>query len=193
MGRKKTDLIVDPSYLYRFALYVTAVALCGALLTSLIIWFYFHVKPGVSYAEDVMLISRIRGEIVYSSFFIYVTNALFIAAAAVIMSVLYSHRIAGPVRSLEMVVARAATGDLSRDVDLRRSDVIHPLAGDVNAMVSSYRTIVSQLEEKTGELNSASHAMNNAGTLSRDEMDKALLRISEKAAEIRKILHAVVL
>ncbi len=188
--RKDIHEIVSRSYLYSVALRLAVVVLCGAVLASVVIWLYFRVTPPGSYAENFRMLSRLKGEIVYAAVIIYAANALFIITGIVIVALLYTQRISGPVHRLEMFVRRAAAGNPAEHVKLRQFDPIHPLADDINAMVSSYCAIASQLEAKAGELFSASYAMrDSAAPLSREELGKALFNISEKAAELRNILH----
>jgi methyl-accepting chemotaxis protein len=191
MDQNKTTETVSRSYPYRFVSLCIVTFLAGVLLTSAVIWFYIYREPAASYAENYRMLARLKGEIFYLSLVIYAVTSVFVIGGIAFLSLLYSHRVAGPLYKLGLFVHKTAVGDFTGSVALRRKDVIHPLAEEVNRLVAFYRAAVAQLETRTHELDSAARVISAAQppTGTGEDLQKALIHISDKAGEIGDILH----
>ncbi len=189
MEQHQSNETVERSYPYRVAVQCTVTFLSGLLLTSLVIWLYSYRVPAASYAENYKILSQLRNEIVCSSLVIYTVTSLFIIGSIAVLSLLYSHRVAGPLYKLGLFVRKTALGDFTGSVTFRQTDVIHPLAEDVNELIAFYRATVTQLETKAHELDSAARVISDAALPpSRDELQKVIVDICGKADEIGDIL-----
>lgn len=187
---KKSEAVVAQSYPYRFALRSAAVFVCGIILTSIAIWFYSYHEPAPSYAENYKMLSRLREEIVSTSVIVYAAMSLITLACTTVISLLYSHKVAGPLYKLGLFLREVTSGDFSRSVKLRNGDVIHPLAQDINAMVSSYRDIISEMEAKAGELNTTVSGLRDAThSPSHEELHTISAHIAAKTDEIKALLQ----
>lgn len=60
-----------------------------------------------------------------------------------IVSIIYSHQIAGPAFKLEKSIKRIASGDLTFEVTLRRNDSLKELAAAINSMLAKFRTTLA--------------------------------------------------
>lgn len=69
-----------------------------------------------------------------------------------IIGVFYSHQFAGPSYKLERSIRQIATGDLSFDVTLRKSDAMHNIADSLNVMLSRFRELFVKANELTGRM-----------------------------------------
>jgi len=186
----KSEAVVAQSYPYRFALRSVAVFVCGVLLTSIAIWFYSYREPAPSYAENYEMLSRLGEEIVLISVIVYAAMSLLTLAGTAVISLLYSHKVAGPLYKLGLFLREVTSGDFSGSVKLRKNDVIHPLAEDINALVSSYRALVSDMEAKAGELSSTVSGIRDAAhSPSQEELHTASAHIAAKTDEIKALLQ----
>ncbi|MBF0560049.1 MAG: methyl-accepting chemotaxis protein [Nitrospirae bacterium] len=182
---------VERSSLYRFAVTCTIIFLSGVLLTSAVIWYYTYREPAASYLENYRMIAHLRSELVYTSIFIYAVTSLFIVAGTAVLSLVYSHRVAGPLYKLGMFVRKTALGDFTGHVTLRRNDVIHPLAEDINKLIDFYRSTIIKLETGAVALESTARVISDAsGPLREDDLHKAAAHVRHKAGEIGEILHS---
>src|SRR5208283_2311402 len=190
MDRNRTDETVSRSYPYRFVVLCIVTFLAGVLLSSAVIWFYIYREPAASYADNYRMLARLRSQIVYSSLVIYAITSIFIIGGVAFLSLLYSHRVAGPLHKLGKFVRERADGHLTGKVTLRQKDVIHPIAGDLNTLIAYYSAAVAQLETRAHELDSAARMISGAAQPpTGEELQKALIHISEKSCEIGDILH----
>ena len=60
-----------------------------------------------------------------------------------IVSIMYSHQIAGPAYKLEKSIQRIASGDLTFEVTLRKNDNLKELAAAINGMLSKFRNTLA--------------------------------------------------
>lgn len=172
---------------HQLVLKSTLVVACGIVLSAFILYFSLYKEEGASYVESYRIISSLRQAILYKAAAIYVTTSLFIFAGIVVISLLYSHRIAGPLYRLGMFACRIKDGDLSENVRLRQRDVLHPLAEDLNSIISTYGKTITEVEIKLREIK---NILATEGTDDRSRREK-LLMISEMADELNGILSKI--
>ncbi|MBI4685663.1 MAG: methyl-accepting chemotaxis protein [Nitrospirae bacterium] len=179
---------VTTAYSYRLAFKCIVIIIFGAVLTAFFLYAFLQKEIGSSYAESYNAIARLREELLYKSAIIYLTTALVQIAGIIIISLLYSHRVAGPLYKFGIFARKIASGDLSGAVRLRRHDAVHPMADDLNGITARYKEILGRLEAKTREMRdavSAAHASSQANA------QNTLKNVSEKADEIQKILYSI--
>lgn len=84
-----------------------------------------------------------------------------------------SHRMAGPVYRIRMVLKEMAEGDVSGILRLRKKDAFQPLAESINSLKDSWRKKVQELQDICGKLES---------TFDGSVRDQLLKRINELLA-----------
>ena len=126
---------VGKAYYYRLALKCTFIIISGAVLTGVFLYFSLYREPGSSYAESYGIISALRKDLFYKSAYLYIVTLLFIITGVTIISLLSSHRVAGPLHRLGVFARKVSSGDLTEAVKLRQKDEISPLADDMNGIV----------------------------------------------------------
>lgn len=179
---------VPKSFLLGFVRTATLIVAVGAFLTAAA--FYF--APGervVSYADSFKLISELNRDLITKSLALFFFTLLLMIAGVVIISIAYSHRVAGPLHKLGMHARKIASGDLAETVRLRQGDVIHALADDMNNLSGRYRDLLGTLEIKTREL---AAIMDDTGSNAPPRGDTARSgEISERIDEIRDLLNQI--
>jgi methyl-accepting chemotaxis protein len=183
---------VSRSYSYKLVLRSALIILLGAAITVAILYFSMNRGPGGSYAESYNVIAGLRQEMLHKSLVIYASISCLIIIGIVVISLLYSHRIAGPLHRLEMAARRIAGGDFTERVKLRQEDVIHPMADDLNGLAAAYSDTVNTLEARTAELRRAVSELSALpGAASERDIRNAKNRISGKTNEIKDVLSAI--
>ncbi|MCX5715654.1 MAG: methyl-accepting chemotaxis protein [Candidatus Omnitrophica bacterium] len=71
---------------------------------------------------------------------------IFIAPLVVFVSIILSHRIAGPLYRIEKYISAVAKGDFSEKLTLRKKDELKDLAFMINEMTEDLRARVKQLK-----------------------------------------------
>lgn len=98
-----------------------------------------------------------------------------------IVSIMYSHQIAGPAYKLEKSIQRIANGDLTFEIHLRRNDNLKEVAGAINIMLSRFRETIAVARTLSDDI---------AGKLNLLGNDDKFASLSKNAADLReKISH----
>ncbi|HEY3347930.1 MAG TPA: methyl-accepting chemotaxis protein, partial [Nitrospirota bacterium] len=87
--------------------------------------------------------------------YIIISNALaiaLVAVAGVMISLVYSHRIAGPLYRFEKDLEAIKQGDLTRRIKLRDGDQFSEMAEQINSFTDFFDTKISGLNRKLEEL-----------------------------------------
>ena len=158
------------------------------MLTACILYFSLPRGGGASYAESYKTISSLRQAIIYKALVIYATTSFFIIAGVLVISLLYSHKIAGPLHRMGMFARKAAEGDFTDTVRLREHDLLHPMAKDLNAIASAYKNTLLQVEIEINEIKNILTTID--GTAAQGEREN-ILKISERADKLNEILYRI--
>jgi methyl-accepting chemotaxis protein len=179
---------VPKSYLNKFVVRSTLIFAVGALLAVAV----FAIVPqdrALTYADSFKIIAGMNRDLVTKSLKLFSFTLFLIIIGIVVISVAYSHRVAGPLHKLGMQCRKMASGDLSGSVRLRNNDVLHALSDDLNMLSLHYRDHLLELQKKCREL---SLSIDRAeGLDSRCDGSAPLGEISEKIDEIRDLINTI--
>ena len=144
--------VISVSYLRNLIIKCSLIFTVGILLTTVIFFFSVHQQPGSSYQDTFRILSQAKEEILAKSVVIYAFAFVIIISGIGIITLLYSHRVVGPLRRISRVVEKISAGDFSEEITLRRNDAIQPLADELNDFMASYRQTLAELTVKVGEI-----------------------------------------
>ena len=185
---EETRQTLPKSYLNSFVVRITLLFSGIALLTVT----GFSLAPqerSYSYADSFKLISELDRVLITKSIMLFSFILLLILIGIIIISIAYSHRIAGPLFKLGIHSRKIASGNLTDAVRFRRDDAIHILASDLNNLSNHYRDHLVQLQAKTRELAIALEKAEKR-TPSKDQPEP-IDEISERISEIRDLLGQI--
>lgn len=150
---KNSRLSIIPGfYLWNLVLKCLLIFVGGLILMAAVFYLTNQQDIGPTYGEGFRMLSQLREDIFYKSLVIYIGIVLLMLVGIIVISLFYSHRVAGPVYRLGLFAAEIRKGHLENDVFLRQDDVVHPLADEMNNMVASYRQIVEELNHELAEI-----------------------------------------
>jgi methyl-accepting chemotaxis protein len=176
------------SFLRSFVLKSTLL-FSGVALLSVAILFFALPDQGTSYAESYKLLAEMDRLLVNRSLILFGFTLMLSIAGIVVLAIVYSHRVAGALHMLGMHTNRVGSGDLTKSVKLRTTDVIHELADDFNNLSGHYRNLLAQLDIKTREL---AAIMEGRGKQVHADSDTGLsAEISKRTGEIKAILDQI--
>ena len=142
---------ISTSYIWSLILKCFYVFIGGIGLTGIIFLISFQGTSGSSYSETFQLLSNIKQNIFLKTIIIYFTGFLFIVVGIILISLFYSHRIAGPVYRLTEFTKKISAGDLSSAVSLRQNDTVKPLSREMNNLVDTYKSSLQELLKSVEE------------------------------------------
>ncbi|MBI5886958.1 MAG: hypothetical protein HZB85_10320 [Deltaproteobacteria bacterium] len=129
--------LIGRDFNLRFGARLLAIIVAGVLALAEVLYYSTSEDLGGSYREAIYTISLVKIRVfplIFASYYTAVVLGLVTLAIAII-SVIYSHRIAGPIYRLEKSMDALAEGDLTVDTRFRGYDALAPAAGEINAAV----------------------------------------------------------
>ncbi len=132
--------VISKSYLSGLILKCSLFFAGGLILTGAILYFSAHQPLGPTYQESFARLSQLKQEMLVKSITIYFLLTTLILAGVIFITLLYSHRVVGPLIGIKRVVRAITAGDLTQPVRLRQKDAIKPMAEALNSLMDSYKT-----------------------------------------------------
>src|SRR3989304_2114947 len=137
MAETNTSTLVESDFKLQFGLKFCMLTIAGMLALPIFIFFATAESLGSTYRTAIYTIYNLKVHIfplMFASFYSVFILAVVTVSIAVI-SVFFSHKIAGPIYRLEKTLDSVASGDLTVGAHLRTGDQLTVLADEVNAMV----------------------------------------------------------
>lgn len=154
--------IIDKSHLRMMVGKCVLIFMAGLAGTAAVFWLMMRRQIGPTYGEGFRMLAELNRDIFYKSLVIYGSTVLVTMFCIALITLLYSHRVAGPVYRLRQFAGRIGGGDVSGRVTLRQSDAVHQLAMEMNAMNETFRQTVTGvrreldiLDKEAGRLETA--------------------------------------
>jgi len=150
--------VIDKSYMRMMVIKCALIFIAGLLVTAGIFLLLMGQPIGPTYGEGFRMLAQLNRDIFYKSLIIYGSTVLVALGCIAVSAMLYSHRVAGPVYRLRLFAGRIGKGEVSGQVALRQTDVVHPLAVEMNRMNNNFHKtltgIMREIEalEKQAEL-----------------------------------------
>ena len=72
---------------------------------------------------------------------------LFAVVFCLVLMILFSHRIAGPIYNLGLIMKKVAQGDVSGEIKFRKRDFLHEIADDGNQALGYLRQEIGDLQQ----------------------------------------------
>ena len=129
---RRKKYLVDRGIQFRFARFVIAFAFFAAALTGVTIFFTVTLLLGEKLAA-VYPQGRLM-EIFRSVYLAFFMDMLVLAPIMFIGSIVFSHRIAGPLPKIYQTLKDIGSGDFNQHLVLRKHDELKELAATINEM-----------------------------------------------------------
>jgi methyl-accepting chemotaxis protein len=134
---------------YRLFLYggTFLIVLLGAVVAACGIFWMFPPGLGEGYHAVQASVRGVGKVLFWRIALLYAVLPLFCVPAIVVLHLLYSHRIAGPVFRLSKEAARIGRGDLTGSIKFRQKDNLMDMADLLNGVASQYRCRINDLRD----------------------------------------------
>ena len=174
--------VISKSYLSGLIIQCGLFFTIGLILTGIILYFSAHQPLGPTYQDSFSRLSQLKEEMLHKSIAIYATLMVIVMAGVIFTTVIYSHRVVGPMIGLKRILGLLLSGDLTTPAVLRTKDAIKPMANAINDMIGTYKTRVSSIASNANEIRDLSNQ-----AYSKEQLDS----IAEKAANISHIIKTI--
>ncbi|RMG74424.1 MAG: methyl-accepting chemotaxis protein [Nitrospirae bacterium] len=164
----------------------------GVVAGGSFLYYSSHVLIGGSYLQGLKTIITFKQLIIKKSILIYLLASVFILIGIVVLTVLYSHRVAGPLYRLSVSAKRITEGDLTLKVRLRERDALHPLADSFNELTEAYRRRIIHLKDAIQQIKGASESVDRAIREEQtEELQRAIDELSERVRNLKDDLEEI--
>lgn len=188
--------LVEKTFKLNFGLRLCLLTSAGVLAVTLFLYLSTAKDLGDSYGHAIYTISDLKIRIfpLFFASFYSIFILVIVTGAIAGISVLFSHRIAGPIYRLEKNIELIGSGDLTVNTRFRKTDQLFALADEINSMVRSLNHTVrasgdallkmQRCEERLAEL-----LKNERCT--EEELREALFALKSATDEVRGITSGI--
>ncbi len=146
----KPDEIIKKGFTLRLLLLMLGVFIVFTVLSSTYSYLNIYRPLGTHYSAIVTIVSEVHETLVKKTLKINALFFLMIFAGIMVLGILYTHRIVGPLLRVRMSAKAVEEGKLNAEMTFRKNDAIHPFKDSFNRMTASYRdragTLHSEIE-----------------------------------------------
>lgn len=185
--------LLERAFKIRFGLKLCFFTLLGGAAVVLLLYFSLARSLGDSYGSAIYTIHELKIRVlplIFASSYSILILGLITGAIAVI-SVLFSHRIAGPLFRLEKSLDAIASGDLTVSTRFRGMDQLSVLADELNTMVRSLNHTSRSVMDSAEELRVAEAALRSLLDIDAPPETELKNAIAALRAAIEKMSRAV--
>jgi len=182
--------VLKKGFITRLVLWILLVFVIFSSIAGIFLYFNTYRPLDTNYSASISIISDVKEELLVKTLTINTVFYLFILIGTVMLTVLYTHRIAGPLHRIKLFARSIAGGDLTSVLKFRKKDAIHSFADSLNEMTDNWRGRTSDLSSHLQQLE---YAVNELRSLSEKGEDTAALmkRISSIDEEINNLLKEI--
>ncbi len=144
--------IIDRSYRTGLITKCGLLFAAGLLLTGVLLYFSAHQPMGPSYQASFARLANLKHEILVKSIIIYFIVITLTIGGVIFTTVLYSHRVVGPLVGLTRIIKAITSGDFTIAARLRKDDAIASMADTLNNMRDTCRVRLQIINHQVEEL-----------------------------------------
>ena len=148
---KRKQYFIDKRFQLKFVLKFCLILLLGVVISTSLLLFFSQDTLTSSFDHSKLRITNTAVAILPSVIFTNLITLALITMATIFVTVVVSHRIAGPLFRFEKEMKTIGQGDLTKKVVLRSHDQVSAVADAMNHMVSALhgKVVVIQKEAKS--------------------------------------------
>jgi len=177
---KRRNYFIEKSFQSKFILKFCALVVLGGLLTIGLLYFLAMKSTTVSFVNSRVVVRTTADFILPVLIQTVAIVAIIVGFATVIVTLLVSHKIAGPLYRFKKVMEDLQEGDFSHDFRIRHLDQLQDLAGSFNDTIKKTRERIQLLKDGLKALESG---LNNISESEISDTKRSLLSELKKASE----------
>ena len=162
---KRNKILINKQVQIKYALLAMAMLLLYTLLLLIALFgppIYQFTSPGV----PMSVMTEAANAVLFINSYLWPWIGLIILLFG-ILTIFFTHRIAGPMFSLQRTLGRIAAGDLKTRIKFRKGDDFSEMAGELNRMAGTLESLLSEIDGRLTDLSS------RVQTLSKEQVSAA--------------------
>lgn len=186
----KPTKIITKGYLVRLVLLVLCIFIIGTAVSAVFLHLNLNRPLDTHYSAILSIITEIKETLIIRTLKINAIFYLMISAGIVLLGIIYTHRIAGPLYRIKLYAKSVSEGRLDINLKFRKKDAVHLFAEALNLMTQGYHDRVTTLDSEIRELKAA---VKELQSLTENDKDTAAVqqRIAELNDKINKLLSTI--
>ena len=187
---KRSQYFIKRRFQARFVVLFIALVIVGSIISGAILYRVTYKELGVEFGRAHSQL-RSTGEIILPA--VLLTNVItvgVIGIATIIVTIVLSHKIAGPLYRFEKNAKKVGEGDLTVRTKLRESDQTKQLAIAFSEMTDSLREKMKDLKDKALEISKTVTDLdkNIDKTTAQDYINKEIEELTRLSSELDSAL-----
>ncbi len=185
---RRRNYFIKKGFQARFILRFILVIFLGIMVSSGIVYFLTSKKIEEAYYRSHIKIAS-TGEIVYPILFTAnIITVGIIIVITIIITLLISHKIAGPLYRIEKSIHEIGEGNLSFKIYLRAKDELITLAEIFNNMMAKLKGKIEKIQGAANYMDSTVNQWAIVKKLDKKALSKDITSIRKKVNEIEKVI-----
>jgi len=146
---KRRNYLIDREFQFKFILKFCALVAAAGLLFMSILYFSVMQSTAVSIVNSRVVVRSTADLILPILIQTVIVVTIIISLASIFVTLIISHKIAGPLYRFKKVIQELENGDFSSDFQIRNPDQLQELAKAFNSMIKKVREEMGQLKENS--------------------------------------------
>lgn len=172
---KRRQYFIKKDFQFEFIFRFCLLVLAGIVVSSILLFYFSQDTLTSSFQQSRLVIKNTSIAILPALIYTSLITLGLISLATIIVTLVVSHKIAGPLFRLEKELKEIGAGDLTKNVRLREKDQLTPMAETLNQMTHKLHDNIFDIQTMLKELIQATSEQN----VPQEFIDK-LKRIDEK-------------
>jgi len=183
--------ILPKEFSWKLLIKIVIIVFIGAVVCLAFLYVSSEIIIGGNYWQSLQTLVKAKDRILRNSIIIYILTGTFILIGLALLTLFYSHRIAGPIYRLGKEAKTIAQGDLTVKIRLRKHDAVHSLADTMNELTDAYRERIIELNERLKVLKEIAERIEEGPSESPslqdniDRLSKEVRELQQKLKELR--------
>lgn len=149
---KRRQYFIKKGYQFRFILRFCVILLAGVIVSTGLLLLFSRSSLTSTFDQSHLVIENTARAILPAVLLTNLITLGLVTLATIMVLLFLSHRLAGPLFRFEKEIKEIASGDLNKQVRLRRDDQIKEMAESLNFMTTSLRRKLLIIQKELAEL-----------------------------------------
>ena len=150
--RRRTHYFVKKSYQLNFIFQFCSLVFLGAVISTGLLFFLSHGTLTTSFEHSRVIVKKTALAILPSLIYTNIITLILITIATIIVVLIISHKIVGPILRFEKYILEIEQGDLTGRIRLREKDQVQDLAVSLNQMATSLHKKIADIRNDIDQL-----------------------------------------
>ena len=162
---RRRTYFIKKDFQFRFIVKFCLLVLAGAMVSTAILAYFSNETLTSTYENSRLVIEKTSVAILPAVIYTNLITLVLISAAAIAVTLLVSHKLAGPMFRFEADLKIIGEGDLTKVVRLRKADQLTDLVQSLNGMTAGLHDKVARIRAEVAQIRDFVAHGQDAGTV----------------------------